>query len=99
MSELTLSQKRALAGSMGGRATVQKYGKRYMKKLAKWGAHCMHSQYRRVPCDLNDFAIIHRETGLVRAYLSGKPVDDPKRFLGALPQENEFPYENKLERS
>lgn len=72
--ELTLSQKRAKAGAKGGRKTVRKYGKRYMRRLAKWGAHVMHSTYRRVPVLLNDFAIVHRQTGVVVALLSGKPV-------------------------
>lgn len=72
--ELTLSQKRAIAGSKGGKRTVKLYGKRYMRKIAKWGAHVMHSTYRRVPVLLNDFAIVHRETGQVVALLSGRPV-------------------------
>jgi hypothetical protein len=89
---LSLSQKRSLAGSLGGRATVKKYGKRYMKKLGKWGAHRMHSTYRMVACDLNDFALVNVETGLVKAYLSGKAVDDPERFLGSMPQDEELPF-------
>jgi hypothetical protein len=81
MEDLTLSQKRAIAGAKGGRATVKKYGKRYMKKLAKWGAHRMHSKYALVPVNLNDFALVHRQEGTVKAYLSGKPVEDECRFV------------------
>jgi hypothetical protein len=69
-----LSEKRAAAGSKGGKRTVKRYGKRYMRRLGKWGAHRMHSTYRMVPVDLNDFALVHRGTGEVKAYLSGKPV-------------------------
>lgn len=74
MRQPTLSEKRAAAGSKGGRTTVKRYGKRYMKKLAKWGAHRMHSIYQLTPVDRNDFALVHRETGEVKAYLSGKPM-------------------------
>jgi hypothetical protein len=72
---LPLSQKRALAGSLGGRRTVKRYGKRYMKKLARFGAHRTHSLYRREPVLLNDFAIVERASGKVVALLSGRPVD------------------------
>lgn len=74
MSELTLHQKRAIAGSKGGKRTVKRYGKRYMKRLAKWAAHCMHSLYDLEPVLLNDFALVHKETRQVKALLSGKPV-------------------------
>jgi hypothetical protein len=72
MPNRTLSEKRAAAGSKGGKRTVKRYGKRYMKKLAKWGAHRMHSIYQLTPVDLNDFALVNRQTGEVKGYLSGK---------------------------
>jgi len=62
------------AGSKGGKMTVKRYGKRYMKKLGRWGAHRMHATYRLEPTGLNDFALVHRETGEVKALLSGKPL-------------------------
>ena len=64
----TLSQKRAAAGAKGGRTTVKRYGKRYMRRLAKWAAHVMHSKYRMVPIGQNNFAYVHRETGEVKAF-------------------------------
>jgi hypothetical protein len=70
----TLSQKRADAGRKGGKTTVKRYGKRHMKKLGRWGAHRMHATYRLEPVALNDFALVHRETGAVKAYLSGKKI-------------------------
>lgn len=70
----TLSDKRREAGSRGGKKTVKRYGKRYMKRLGKWGAHVMHATYRLQPVDRNDFALVHRETGEVKAYLSGKKI-------------------------
>lgn len=71
---LTLSQKRAIAGARGGKQTAKRYGKRYMRRIAKWGGHRTRSLYHRVPVDLNDFAIVCRQTGRVVAFLSGKPV-------------------------
>lgn len=65
---------KAEAGRKGGKKTLAKYGKRHFKRLGKWGAHRMHATYRLTPVDLNDFALVHRETGKVKAYLSGKPV-------------------------
>lgn len=78
MTDLTLSEKRAIAGARGGQRTVKRYGKRYMKKLAKLGAHAMHSKYRREPVLLNDFAIIERRTGKAVALLSGRSLEDVK---------------------
>jgi hypothetical protein len=57
------------AGRKGGKRTVKLYGKRYMKRLAKWGAHRMHSTYRLTPVGTNDFALVHRETGVVKAFI------------------------------
>jgi len=70
----TLSQIRAEAGRKGGLKTVKRYGKRYMRRLGKWGAHRMHATYQLTPVDRNDFALVHRETGEVKAYLSGKKI-------------------------
>ncbi len=72
---LPLSEKRAIAGRIGGRRTVKRHGKRFMRKIAKWGAHVMHSQNALIPVALNDFAITDRETGQVKALLSGKPIE------------------------
>ncbi len=71
---MDLHMKRAIAGSKGGRTTVQRHGIEYMRRLGKWGAHRMHSTYDLVPVELNDFALVNRETGAIKAYLSGKPV-------------------------
>ena len=71
---MTLSEKRAAAGRKGGNRNVKRHGKRWMKKIGKWGAHVMHSTYKLEPTDLNDFALVHRQTGEIKAYLSGKLV-------------------------
>jgi hypothetical protein len=72
---MTLNEKRAAAGRKGGKRTAKRYGKRYMRRLGRWGAHRMHSTYSLTPVDLNDFALVHKETGQIKAYLSGRPVE------------------------
>ncbi len=69
---LTLREKRVIAGRQGGLRTVKRHGKRYMRRLGKWGAHVMHSLYALEPVDLNDFALVHKETRKIVAYLSGR---------------------------
>lgn len=76
MTKHTPDQKKAAAGSLGGKKTVKRYGKRYMRRLGAWGGHRTRSTYRLVPVDQNDFAMVHRETGKVKAFLSGKPVKE-----------------------
>jgi hypothetical protein len=67
----TLSEKRAEAGRKGGRVTVKRYGKRYMRRLGKWGAHRMHSTYKIKPLGQCEYALVHRVTGETKALLSG----------------------------
>lgn len=54
---------KAECGSLGGKKTVEKYGKSYMQTLARCGAAAMHAKYKLEPIGQNDFAIINRETG------------------------------------
>lgn len=72
---LSLSEKRAIAGAKGGRRTLKRHGKRHFKRIGKWGAHTMHVLYVLEPVALNDFAITNRKTGQVKAMLSGKPIE------------------------
>lgn len=67
-----ISQVRAIAGSKGGQTTVKRHGVDHMKKIGRQGAKRMHEIYRLEPRYLNDFAIVHRITGEVVNYLSGK---------------------------
>ena len=62
------------AGRKGGLSTLKKYGVDHFRRLGQWGAHRMHATYRLEPVDRNDFAIVNRATGEVKAFLSGKPV-------------------------
>lgn len=66
--------KKVAAGRKGGLATVKKYGKRHMKRLAKWGAHRMHATYRIDPWRQGDYVLVNRETNEPKALLSGKPL-------------------------
>jgi len=74
MTRRAVDPTKAAAGSKGGKRTVKRYGKRYMRRLGSWGGHRMHTIYSLTPVALNDFALVHKETGEIKAYLSGKPV-------------------------
>lgn len=69
----SLSRKRAAAGRRGGRATVARHGVEHMRTIGAKGAKVFHSRYKLEPVSLNDFAIVHRETGEVKNFLNGKP--------------------------
>lgn len=71
----SLIRKRREAGRRGGLATHAKHGSEHMRTIGAKGAKVFHSRYRLEPVMLNDFAIVHRETGEVRAFLSGLPFE------------------------
>lgn len=52
------------AGAKGGKSTLKKYGRRYMKQLAEKGAKAFHAKYRLQKLGTSDFAIVNRETGI-----------------------------------
>ena len=55
------------AGSMGGLATVRKYGRDYMVNIGKRGAKTLWQRYSLLPYQLNKYALIDRSSGEVRA--------------------------------
>ncbi|MCQ3938444.1 MAG: hypothetical protein DPW18_15555 [Chloroflexi bacterium] len=65
------NNKKREAGRQGGLRTVARYGIEHMRRIGKKGAEAFHSRYRLEPVRLNDFTIVHRETGEVKAFLSG----------------------------
>jgi len=67
-----LSEIRAAVGSKGGKATVNRHGKKHMSEIGRRGAQSFHAKYRLEPRYLNDFAIVDRITGEVKNYISGK---------------------------
>lgn len=56
---------RAQAGALGGKATVQRHGKDHMRTIGRMGAIAFHAKYRLDPVNMDDFAIVERETGRV----------------------------------
>ncbi len=59
------------AGSLGGKATVAKHGRAYMRQLAVKGAAAFHARYHYVKHGTSDFLIVDRQTRRVVATLSG----------------------------
>ncbi len=55
------------AGSKGGKATVNKYGRQYMAEIGRRGAVELYRRYNLAPVDLNRFALVDRMTGKVKA--------------------------------
>lgn len=62
--------KKVEAGRKGGSATLKKYGADFFSKIGKMGAQVTHSRYRLTPTGLNNFAMVHRVTGEVKAFLN-----------------------------
>ena len=59
------------AGKKGGLATVAKHGRDYMAKIGKRGAAALHERYNLTPYGIGDFALVDKQTGQIRAFLSG----------------------------
>jgi hypothetical protein len=57
------------AGSRGGQTTVRKYGKGYMAMIGRRGAATLHDRYSLQPIGLNNFALVNRQTGEIKATL------------------------------
>lgn len=68
-----LSRKRADAGRRGGLSTVARHGVQHMQKIGRAGARVFWERYRFSPVGLNQFAVVHRETGEAVAFLDGRP--------------------------
>ena len=67
---ITRTQAKAI-GSKGGKATVEKYGREYMKELAKRGAAALWKKYRKVPIRQAEYALVNRETNEIVRILNG----------------------------
>lgn len=55
---------KADAGRKGGKSTYKKYGRGYMKELARKGAAAFHKKYKLSKLGTSDFAIVDRATGI-----------------------------------
>jgi len=62
------------AGRLGGQATVARHGPGHMAKIGRKGAQALHDRYNLTPFGIGDFALVNKETGQVRAFLSGTQV-------------------------
>ncbi len=70
---------KAEAGSLGGLATVRKYGVLYMSTIGRRGARTLHERWSLVPYGMDDFMLVNRQTGDINAKtLSGKEVVPPQ---------------------
>lgn len=57
--------------ALGGKTTVSKHGKAHMRALGKKGAARTHALYALKPIGFNDFVMVNRETGEVKARING----------------------------
>lgn len=55
------------AGSLGGRATVARYGPDYMREIGKRGAATLWARYALLPWQVAAWAIVDRETNQVKS--------------------------------
>lgn len=69
----SLSRKRAAAGRRGGLSTVAKYGAEHMRAIGRAGARVFWERYRFSPVGTSQFAVVHRESNQVVAFLDGRP--------------------------
>lgn len=71
MTPEALSEIRKKAGSLGGRATVAKYGRSYMAEIGRRGAEALYKRYNLVPAGVAGWALVDRENGKVKAAWAG----------------------------
>lgn len=57
--------------ALGGKATVSKHGSKHMSTLGKKGAEKTHTLYALKPIGINDFLMVNRKTGEVKARING----------------------------
>ena len=59
------------ASRLGGLATVARHGREYMREIGRRGAAVTWSRYRLAPVGTSDLALVNRQTGEVKALISG----------------------------
>ncbi len=55
------------AGSLGGRATLARYGREHMQAIGRHGAAAFWQRYHLAPAGTSGFAIVSRETNRIIA--------------------------------
>ena len=61
------------AGQIGGRATLAKYGRKYMQQIGAAGARSTWARYRLIPVGQSGWAMVDREYGQVKAFINYIP--------------------------
>lgn len=65
---------KAQAGSLGGKATVNRYGREYMRSIGKRGAQTTWTRYGWLPVGTSGYALVHRETNKIVAIVGELPI-------------------------
>ncbi len=55
------------AGSIGGRVTVQRYGRGYMSQIGKRGNVSLRERYRLTVVEQSGYALVEKATGKIVA--------------------------------
>lgn len=61
------------SGRKGGQQTLRRHGKQHFKKIGAQGAKVTWTRYGLKPVGTSQFAMVHRETGEIKAFLAGVP--------------------------
>ena len=61
------AEARRQAARKGGQTTAAKYGRGYMAEIGRRGAAVTWGRYRLAPMGLSGWAMIDRQSGLIRA--------------------------------
>jgi hypothetical protein len=64
------------AGRIGGLATLARHGRAHFAIIGKRGAAITWQRYTLRPVGSSDFALVARDTGEIKAYLSGLPFQE-----------------------
>ncbi len=67
MEEQRQKMTKAQAGSLGGKATVAKYGREYMREIGKRGYKVTVSKYVKLPANLSQWVMVRKSDNKVIA--------------------------------
>lgn len=61
------------AGALGGRTTVQRYGRKHMQAIGSRGAAVTWTRYHLAPVGQSGWAMVNRETDKVKTFINYIP--------------------------
>jgi hypothetical protein len=61
------------AGQIGGRATLAKYGRKYMQQIGTAGARSTWARYRLIPVGQSGWAMVRRDSGEIKTFINYIP--------------------------